>query len=119
MKKRPPDPIDPHRLRKRAEGKVEHAGSADGRTPERDQLLQELEIHKVELEMQNDQLRTTQVELAEGLDRYTQLFDFAPIGYVTMTREGSVLQVNHVGASLLRRERKHIVGRPFVSFVTQ
>jgi PAS domain S-box-containing protein len=119
MRKRASGPTVASVLRKRAEGRLARRGASHGDAPEPSQLLQELEIHRVELEMQNEQLRTTQTELAEGLDRYTQLFDFAPIGYATLDPTGAVLQMNHVGATLLGKSRAHLVGRAFMSYVAK
>src|SRR5438874_10716103 len=119
MKKQTSGPTEASVLRERAEGRLAREGSRAGGSSAPDHLLQELEIHRVELEMQNEHLRTTQIELAEGLDRYTQLFDFAPIGYATLNRDGLVVQVNHVGASLVGRKRPHVVDRAFMSFVAE
>src|SRR5262245_50075933 len=84
---------------------------------EQARLRHELEIHQVELEMQNEHLLRVQQELEAGLDRYTQLFDFAPIGYATLNRDGVVREVNHVGASMLKELRRAVIGKPFVMFV--
>jgi two-component system, chemotaxis family, CheB/CheR fusion protein len=78
---------------------------------------QELAIHQVELELQNEELRAARVELEAGLDRYTQLFDFAPIGYATLDVDGNVRQLNHVGASLLYESRAHLIGKRFSLFL--
>ena len=74
---------------------------------------QELEIHRVELELQNEELRAARGELEAGLDRYTQLFDFAPIGYATLDEDGRVREINHVGAGLLYESRSRLIGKPF------
>jgi two-component system CheB/CheR fusion protein len=81
------------------------------------ELAQELEIHRVELEIQNEELREAQNALQAGLDRYTQLFDFAPIGYATLTPEGAVRELNHVGATLLEELRSRVLGKRFGQFV--
>jgi PAS domain S-box-containing protein len=80
-------------------------------------LQQELEISRVELELQNEELRHARVELEAGLDRYTQLFDFAPIGYATLDGEGVIRNLNHVGASMFLENRARLVGRRFTSLV--
>src|SRR5262249_49344543 len=89
MRKRTSDPTEANRLRRRAENRLARQGANA-----KSRLQQELDIHRIELEMQNEHLRMTQMELEAGLDRYTQLFDFAPIGYATLSRDGMVLQVN-------------------------
>ncbi len=53
-------------------------------------IHQELEIHQIELEMQNEELRAAQVEIQAGLKRYTDLFDFAPVGYLNLTADGVI-----------------------------
>jgi PAS domain S-box-containing protein len=119
MRKRSSDATDAKRLRKRAEERLAHDQPLQPSFLDQMQLVQELEIHRIELELQNEELRRTHAELATGLDRYTQLFDFAPIGYATLAREGTVLQVNHVGATLLGKNRREVVGRPFVFFLAR
>jgi PAS domain-containing protein len=58
-------------------------------------------VYKVELEMQNESLRETQAALEEARDRYIELFDFAPVGYVTLTGDGWIETANLSGARLL------------------
>jgi PAS domain S-box-containing protein len=80
-------------------------------------LLHELQVHQIELEMQNEELRRNQLELEQAHDRQIDLYDFAPVGYVTLDENGVVTDANLTAASLLGRNRKSLVGRPFVSFV--
>src|SRR5262245_19505478 len=103
MTKRKDRASDVSELRRKAErvlnpdGKIERSGIVEPV----DRYRQELEIHQVELELQNEELRTARIELEAGLDRYTQLFDFAPIGYALLDREGVIRALNHVGAGHL------------------
>jgi PAS domain S-box-containing protein len=78
----------------------------------------ELQVHQVELEMQNAELRQTRDEVETVLGKYTDLYDFAPVGYFTLDREGIIRSVNLTGASLLGVERSRLIGRPFGPFVT-
>src|SRR5262245_56485041 len=96
-------------------GKPVQAGS--NREHDSQRLVHELEVHKLELETQNEELRTTRIELEYGLARYTELFDFAPIGYAVLDPSGLVRAVNYTGASLLGRERGRLMGQPFARFV--
>jgi PAS domain S-box-containing protein len=80
-------------------------------------LLHELRVHQIELEMQNEELRRSQVALEAARDRYQDLFDFAPVGYLTVGTSGLIEEVNLTGASLLGAERNDLIGRPFVAFV--
>jgi len=81
-------------------------------------LVQELEIHKIELEMQNAELCQTRDETAKVLESYTDLYDFAPVGYVTLTRETGIIGINLRGAGLLNAERERLIGRRFEQFIS-
>lgn len=76
-------------------------------------LLHELQIHQTELEMQNRELREAQQRLEEARDRYADLYDFAPMGYLSLDEHGLVLEINLTGAAMLGDERASIVGKPF------
>jgi PAS domain S-box-containing protein len=80
-------------------------------------LLHELHVHQEELTAQNIQLVETQRALEESRDRYVDLYDFAPIGYMTITTSGIIREINLTGAALLGRERGRIIGLPFNAFV--
>ncbi|MGB5446705.1 MAG: diguanylate cyclase [Psychromonas sp.] len=80
-------------------------------------MLHELQVHKIELEMQNEELK--QARIAEKLHyRYTELFEFAPIAYFSFDLNGVINQVNLRGASLLGIERANLVGKPFANYLT-
>ncbi len=85
---------------------------------ERDLLLQELQTHQVELEAQNETLREAQGQLEASRRRYVDLYDFAPIPYLTLREDTSIVEANLAGGELLGRERSSIVGRPFAALVT-
>jgi PAS domain S-box-containing protein len=80
-------------------------------------LLHELQVHQIELEVQNQALREAQGQLEESRSRYVDLYDFAPITYVTFDRNGVVLEINLTGASMLGKERLRIIGMPFTTLV--
>jgi PAS domain S-box-containing protein len=73
-------------------------------------LLHELQVHQIELELQNDELRRARGELALALSRYTELFDFAPIGYATVQAAQTIQDINHAGCQLLGRARSVLRG---------
>jgi PAS domain S-box-containing protein len=79
---------------------------------------EKLRIHQVQLEMQNEELRRTQTELENSRDKYSELYDFAPVGYVTLDRQGVVLEANFTAATLLNSERQNLIGQPFPRFVS-
>ena len=82
-------------------------------------LQQELEIHQVELELQNEQLRANQAELEAGLERYRDLFNSAPVGYFNLKDDGTIYQVNPAGARLLGVGRDELLGRRIQLFLAE
>lgn len=80
-------------------------------------IVHELEVHQIELEMQNTELRQARDEVEKTLEKYTDLFDFAPVGYFNLDRNGDICAVNITGASLLKVERSRLLGRRFAMFV--
>ncbi len=123
--KRDPKPLAATpKLRRRAEEQLlEQAGAPVAQVDqfnsvaEARRLLHELQVHQVELEMQNVELRHARDELEEALDSYTDLYDFAPVGYFTLSREGTIRQVNLTGSCMVGVERSRLVGRSFRSLV--
>ena len=110
-------PIGPNQLHMKAETQLARAPE-NGRTPRSaEELLHELQVYQVELEMQNEELRQAQVELEKSRDRYVDLYDFAPIGYLTLTREATIAEVNLTGAALLGVERKKLLQRRFANLI--
>ena len=108
--------IDGAELRCLAEEQLrENKGAAPppGTEPESQRLLHELQVHQVELEMQNEELRQARAEEAAALGKYTVLCDFAPVGYFTLDRSGTIHSVNLTGANLMQTERSRLIGRRF------
>jgi hypothetical protein len=91
-------------LRRRAEEKF-RASKANPEerlvTVDTDRLVRELQVHQIELEMQNDELRRTQSELEASRSRYFDLYDLAPVGCFTLSENGLILEANITGANLL------------------
>ena len=81
------------------------------------QLVHELQVHQIELEMQNDEFRRTQVELEETRNRYSELFDFAPFGYLTLDLQGEIIEANLRACTLLGLNRKDVVHCPLRQFI--
>jgi PAS domain S-box-containing protein len=71
--------------------------------------IHDLQVHQIELEMQNEELRNTQIELTESRDRYSDLYEFAPIGYVTLDKDGRILENNLAAAKMLGVERQALL----------
>jgi PAS domain S-box-containing protein len=81
-------------------------------------LIHELRVYQIELEMQNDELRKTQQELQKTKDQYLDLYDFAPVGYFTLSEKGVILRVNLTLADTLGVERATLLNKPFNQFVS-
>ena len=86
---------------------------------ERQQLIHELQVHQIELEMQNDELRKSQAELEESRTKYSDLFDFAPVGYFTFDKHGLILDINLTIATELGVKRSLIVHKPFRTYIVK
>jgi PAS domain S-box-containing protein len=86
---------------------------------EMQRLVHELEVHQIELEMQNEELSRARAEVEKALDNYTDLYDFAPVGYLTLDREGAIRAANLTAAGLLGVERSRLLGRRFGLFVAE
>lgn len=88
-------------------------------TPEPDaqKLLVELQVHQIELSMQNDELRKTQAELELSRALYFELYDLAPVGYCSLSEDGKILQANLVAATLLGVARRDLVGQAIHRFI--
>lgn len=80
-------------------------------------LLHELEVHRVELEMQNETLRQSQIALEESRDSYLDLYELAPIGYLALDDQGRIEKINLAGATLLGVNRSQVISQRFVQFV--
>jgi PAS domain-containing protein len=111
---------EPAELRRRAE-ELLRAKTVEARPPrteaESQRLLHELEVHRIELEMQNAELRQAREEVETALEKYTDLYEFAPVGYFTLDRDGTIRAANLAGAGLLGVERSRLIDRRFGLFV--
>jgi len=118
MSKRRPY-LDADGLRLRALERLEKrtARATPGGVDELRRLVQELEIHEVELELQNEELSRTRLSAEQAAQSLADLYDFAPVGYATLASDGSIVSANLALASLLGLERSRLVGRPFASLV--
>jgi PAS domain S-box-containing protein len=81
--------------------------------------LHELRVHQIELEMQNEELRRAQAEIAAGRARYFDLYDLAPVGYCTVSEQGLILEANLTAATLLGTTRSNLIKRPFSQFIVK
>ncbi len=81
-------------------------------------LIHELEVHQIELEMQNHELTLAQDRAEQAIDKYTELYDFAPVGYFTLSKLGAILELNLLGANQLGNDRSILKNKRFISFVS-
>ncbi|MBN1167429.1 MAG: PAS domain-containing sensor histidine kinase [Methanospirillaceae archaeon] len=89
-------------------------------TPEEIQrVLHELRVHQIELEMQNEELRTAQARIEAGRVRYFDLYDLAPVGYCTVSEQGLFLEANLTAATLLNMARSDLVKQPISRFILE
>lgn len=84
---------------------------------EAQRLVHELEVHQIELEMQNAELLNTREELELSRNKYSELFDFAPIGYFILDTQARIREINLAGAQMLEIERSRLTGKPFSHFI--
>jgi len=109
----------PTALRRRAEEQLETTASTDLSGTDHDtlRLLHELQVHQIELEMQNAELHQARHDVESLLVKYTDLYDFAPVGYFTLDRSSVISEANLSGARLLGVERSRLIDRRFGLFV--
>jgi PAS domain S-box-containing protein len=100
------------RLRTRESHPAEPIAEASARA-----LVHELQVHQIELEMQNEELQRAQAAAVEASEKYHDLFDFAPVGYFLWDQEGRILEVNLAGAALLGLDRGAVVQKRLRQFV--
>ena len=105
------------RLRAEAARQIDNAPRDEGPARSAEELLHELQVHQVELEMQNEALRQAAIELTEARDRYVDLYEFAPVGYLTLSSDGTIAESNLTCSALLGRERSKLLRRGFISLV--
>jgi PAS domain S-box-containing protein len=109
-------------LRRRAEARLKEKVAAVGQTSTEADLRRiqhEFEVYQIELEMQNEELPQAQAANAAALEKYTDLYDFAPVGYFTFGGDGAILTVNLAGARIVGIERARLMNRRFGLLVSE
>ena len=118
---KPDPPTAAAELRHRAHARLQSQkppANAPRSADDAQRLLHELQVHQVELEMQNEELRSSRAQVEEAVSRYTDIYDFAPVGYFTLKSNGVITQANFAGARLLGLERARLMGTRFEAFVS-
>lgn len=124
MKSRTSQSGSPDLLRRKAEeiSQKSEAGSPESLTgvpiEEASRIVHELRVHQIELEMQNEELRRTHQELAEEHERYLDLYDFAPVGYCTLSEQGQIIESNLTAAAMLDMTRSDLIGQRITRFIS-
>jgi len=121
MQKKPNISDQPAGLRRRAEARLSDRQTkpAPPRTDaDTKRLLHELEVHQIELEMQNEELEEAKDKLEALLEKYTDLYDFAPVGYFSIDESDVILETNLTGAALLGVERSRLINGRLLLFMS-
>lgn len=122
MNKEEMDYTDTRKLRLKAEEKLnrknkksdEHVDVVDAK-----KLLHELQVHQIELEMQNEELQQAYETTEKALKKYTMLYDLAPMGYFTLESNGTISELNFTGADILREKRFSLINSNFKLYVAE
>ncbi|MCC5931318.1 MAG: PAS domain S-box protein [Cyclobacteriaceae bacterium] len=118
-----PDFTDPRELRIHAEKllkeKEEKAEKDKENEADVKKLLHELQVHQIELNMQNEELRLAYDRAEEALKKYTLLFDHAPMGYLTLESDGSIHDLNHTATELLGERRFSLINSNFKLYISE
>lgn len=81
-------------------------------------LIHELQVHQIELEMQNEELKNAKEKAESAYEKYVDLYDFAPMGYFNLSEEGIILNLNFSGANMLAKDRIHLKNARFRHYVS-
>lgn len=104
-------------LRKQAENIVNSRSNDKNSKQEEYEYIHELRVHQIELEIQNEELKYSQIKLEEARRKYFELYNFAPVGYVTLNENGLILDINLRGAELLGIERLDLLNRALIQYI--
>jgi PAS domain S-box-containing protein len=122
MKKSQNKLADAEILRQKAEKHLrEHQSKASSLSSENDlrKLAYELQVHQIELEMQYESLKQAKEKADYDSQKYTELYDFAPSGYITLTKLGEIIELNFYAARLLGKERLRLINRRLSSSISE
>ena len=121
MKKTRGNPQKNADLRKKAEVAITNnlAGRQKLQVNDLSEVIHELEVHQIKLGTQSEELRKAQIQLEELCRRYSDLYDFIPVGYFCFDSTGLILEVNLAGAVLLGVERNDLINKPFSQYISK
>lgn len=122
MKTEEPDFTDPRKLRKQAEKilqqKKDKAIKDEKNEADAKKLLHELQVHQIELEMQNEELLKAYEAAEAALKKYTLVFDQAPMGFITLESDGMIAELNFAAAEMLGDRRFSLMGSNFHLYIS-
>ena len=106
-------------LRQKAEELLKKSLKTDLHLSEPDvlKLIHELEVHQIELELQNEELMLAKLQAGAACEKYAELFDFAPLGYFILSKDGEIIELNLTGSKMIAKERSRLKNSHFVFFV--
>ena len=106
-------------LKKQAQEFLSKNPSSINKIPPTDikQFIEDLQVHQIELEMQNEELRRLQQDLEKERNKYSDLYDFSPVSYFTINEKGIIWEANLTAAAMVSVERGSLIGRPFSDFI--
>ncbi|MFP4047470.1 MAG: ATP-binding protein [Bacteroidales bacterium] len=122
MKKRKNISQDAKKLRQKAEEelkKQQAKTSSSSSENELQKLIHELEVHQIELEMQNEELIIAKEQAEQAEEKYAELYDYAPSGYLTLSKKGEITELNFAAARLLGKNRSQLIKRNFAFFLSE
>lgn len=121
MKKNSANQEQTNILRQRAETKLDNKSDCfqNIQTVELNALLHELQVHQIELEMQNEELKHANAQAENALSKYYALYDLAPVGYFTINEQGKILEVNQVGTDLLEVKKRFLLNNYFQNYIVE
>jgi chemotaxis family two-component system sensor kinase Cph1 len=109
--------IKDDKLRKKAEEILQNQFNPVKERSKDADYVHELHVHQIELEIQNQELREAKIKLEDSRRKYFDLYNFAPVGYFTLDKDGIILDVNLTGASLLRVEKLNLQKKAFIQYI--
>jgi PAS domain-containing protein len=116
------DYTNPHMVRQKAESalyEMQRKKADEIKDADVNKLLHELQVHQIELEMQNEELRQAYKTAETALKKYTMLFDLTPMGYLTLDPDGTICDLNFTGADMLGERRFSLINSNFKLFISQ
>lgn len=119
MNKNDKRPAEVHPLRQKAEEVLKAKPVVQASEADTLKLIHELQVHQIELEMQNEELVRAKAAALAAIEKYTDLYDFAPSGYFTLSPDGAIVELNLYGSRMLGRERERLQKSSFGFFIAE